>query len=164
VAGTLVAYATDDGSTREVAEALAKALREAGLQADVRPARAPGDLTAYYVVVLGAPLYRGRWHRDALGFLKCHCERLANRDVAIFALGPCTPACEDGRLRCRAQLDSALRQLAWLSPVSIALFCSADLRAPKGAHRERCDRDAVWAWAESLAGQDDYARRGGLLS
>jgi menaquinone-dependent protoporphyrinogen oxidase len=151
VAGTLVAYATNDGSTREVAEALAEALREAGLQTDVRPARAPCDLAAYDTVVLGAPLYRGLWHGDALGFLKRHCERLANRDVAIFALRQCTPVCEGGCPRCRAQLAAGLHQVTWLNPVSVALFGGVDGAMRRGEHRYQCDRGAVRAWAASLA-------------
>ena len=123
---TLVAYATKHGSTREVAQALANVLRERDLEVVVETARDARDLGPYDVVVLGASLYRGRWHRDAAGFLKRHCEALANRDVAIFALGPRTDACDGGWPRCREQLESALNKAAWLSPVSVALFGGAD--------------------------------------
>ena len=151
MSGALVAYATKHGSTREVAEALAAALREEGLRADVQAARAARDLAPYDVVILGAPLYRGRWHRDALGFLKRHCEALANRDVAIFALGPRTPVCEGGWPRCRVQLDAALHKMAWLKPFSVALFGGVDPPTRRSERRDQRDWDVIRDWATSLA-------------
>lgn len=148
---TLIAYATKHGSTREVAQALADALREKNLEVAVEAARTVRDLGPYDTVVLGAPLYRGRWHRDAAGFLKRHCEALANRDVAIFALGPRTPTCDGGWPRCRAQLEDALHKPAWLSPVSVALFGGVDPPTRKADRRDQRDWDAIRAWAMGIA-------------
>lgn len=150
MARILVAYAAKHGSTKEVAEALTAALCEAGLQADVQAVSSALDLSPYDVVVLGGPLHRGRWHRDALGFLKRNCEALANRDVAIFALGPRKPLREGGRPRCRAQLDAALREVAWLRPVRVALFGGVDPPTRKGERRDQRDWDAVRDWAASV--------------
>jgi menaquinone-dependent protoporphyrinogen oxidase len=83
----LVAYATRYGSTQEVAEAVAATLREGGLEVDLQPMREVGTLTGYSAVVLGAPLYMFRWHKDALRFLSRHRQALAGRPVAVFALG-----------------------------------------------------------------------------
>ena len=146
--GALIAFATEQGLTREIAEALAEALREEGLQADVAAAHAACDLAPYDVVILGAPLYRGRWHRDALDFLKCHCESLANRDVAIFALNAPTFACEGGWLDCREQLAGALSQSPWLDPISVALFDGVDRRMHNGDQR---DWDEARSWAVNIA-------------
>ena len=60
-----VAYATRYGSTQEVAEAVAGTLREGGLEVSIRPMRGVRTLDGYGAVVLGAPLYMGRWHKDA---------------------------------------------------------------------------------------------------
>ena len=66
----LIAYASKHGSTREVADVIAAELEPSGLEVEVRPARAVEDPGAYDAVVLGAPLYMGRWHGDALSFLE----------------------------------------------------------------------------------------------
>ncbi len=84
----LVAYATKYGSTQEVAEAVAATLRERGLEVDIQPMRKVRTLDGYSAVVLGAPLYMFRWHRDARHFLSRHRKALMERPVAIFALGP----------------------------------------------------------------------------
>ena len=84
----LVAYATRSGSTREVAEQIAETLRSSGMEVSVQPARQVRTLEGTSAVVLGAPLYLGRWLKDARRFLKRHRDSLANRQVAIFALGP----------------------------------------------------------------------------
>lgn len=59
----LVAYATKSGSTARIAEIIAEALREQGLQAEVRPAREVLKPAGYDAVVLGGALYAGRWHK-----------------------------------------------------------------------------------------------------
>src|ERR1700751_859802 len=84
----LVAYATTHGSTREVAEAVAGTLRDAGLTVDLAAAADVPDLGPYQAVVLGAALYMGRVHRDGRAFLKDHAWALAERPFAVFAMGP----------------------------------------------------------------------------
>jgi len=84
----LVGYVSRYGSTREVAEAVASTLRESGLAVDMQPLREVGSLAEYSAVVLGAPLFMFRWHKDALSFLARHHKALMERPVAVFALGP----------------------------------------------------------------------------
>lgn len=91
----LVAYATRYGSTQEVAEAVAAMLRERDLDARAQPMREVRGLDGYRAVVLGAPLYIGRLHKDMPRFLSRHRDALTARPVAIFALGP-TDADEAG--------------------------------------------------------------------
>jgi menaquinone-dependent protoporphyrinogen oxidase len=78
----LVIYATRYGSTREVAEQVAATLRDSGFEASLQPARQVRTLDGYRAVVLGAPLYMFRWHRDAKRFLRRHRQALAGRPVA----------------------------------------------------------------------------------
>lgn len=118
----IIVYATKHGSTQGVAGAVADALRERGAQVTLRPARAVREPVAGYgLVVLGAALYSGRWHRDAHRFLKRHRRELAGVPVAVFGMGPRSDT-EDAWQRSRAQLDRALGKHRWLSPAAVTGF------------------------------------------
>jgi menaquinone-dependent protoporphyrinogen oxidase len=158
----LVAYATRYGSTQEVAEAVAAALRECGLAVDIQPARQVRTLAGYSAVVLGAPLLMFRWHKDALRFLRRHRQALAERPVAVFALGPTHDPHDDKEWQdSGAQLDKELAKFPWLTPVALQMFGGkfdpAKLRFPLNllAGQEPVsdlrDWTAIRAWASDLA-------------
>jgi menaquinone-dependent protoporphyrinogen oxidase len=122
-ASILVTYATRYGSTQQVAEAIAAALRKRGLEVALQPAREVQTLVGTRAVVIGAPLYFGALHKDAQRFLTQHQERLASLPVALFALGPTTyPRKEEEWQAVRDQLDQQLGKVAWLAPVAVELF------------------------------------------
>jgi menaquinone-dependent protoporphyrinogen oxidase len=114
----LVAHGSKKGSTEEVAAFIGKRLREQGLAAYVRRAAEVEDLAFYDGVVLGGSLYFGRWHQDARALLSRFRTALADRPLAIFALGPKT-AEEHDLAASRAQLDRALRDV---EPATLAVF------------------------------------------
>jgi menaquinone-dependent protoporphyrinogen oxidase len=120
-ASILVAYATRSGSTREVAQAIAKTLNEAGLEVDMKPARTVESLEGYSAAVLGAPLYLFRWHKEALAFLERHRSALTERPVAVFALGPFHDEEREWQ-EVRAQLDKQLAKSPWFAPVAVQVF------------------------------------------
>lgn len=146
----LVAYASRHGSTREVAEAVATVATANGHDVVLVPARAVGEpLTGWDVVILGGPIYSGRWHRDAHRFLKRHRDELSGIQVAVFGMGPRRDH-EDAWQSSSAQLDRALGRRPWLVPVSAALFGGAD---PPGRARPRRDlRDwtAIGDWTRKV--------------
>ncbi len=155
-----MAYATRYGSTQQVAEAVAATLRESGLEVDIQPMRQVRTLAGYRAVVLGAPLFMFRWHKDARRFLSRHRKALAERPVAIFALGP-THDDEKERQDSRAQLDKELAKFPWLTPVALEMFGGkydpAKLRFPvnllagKEPASDLRDWTAIRAWASNLA-------------
>ena len=119
----LVGYATRYGSTQEVAETVAVTLRECGLGVDIQPVREVRTLARYSGVVLGAPLFMFRWHKDALRFLSQHRKALTERPVAVFALGPIQdPHNEKEWQDSRSQLDKELAQFPWFTPVALEVF------------------------------------------
>ena len=159
---TLVAYATKYGSTQEVAEAVADTLRESGLTVDLQPMREVRALEGYRALVLGAALYMFRWHKDARRFLSRNRKTLAQRPVAVFALGPVhEPYDEQEWQNSQAQLDKELAKFSWLEPVEVKLFGGefdpAKLSFPinKLAGSEPPsdirDWDAIRVWARGLA-------------
>jgi menaquinone-dependent protoporphyrinogen oxidase len=148
VTDVLMAYATRHGSTKQVAEAVTAAMREAGARVTALPARQVREPVAGFgLVVLGAPLYSGRWHRDAHRFLKRHRRELAAANVAVFGMGPRTDTAEAWG-RSRAQLDRALAKRAWLVPVAVTIFGGVD---PPGRgdepKRDLRNWQAIHAWA-----------------
>ncbi len=147
----LVLYATKHGSTEQVAEAVAIAARASGADVDVMPVgsvRQP--LVGWDLVVLGAPLYFGRWHRDAHRFLRRHRAELASVPVAVFGMGPRHDD-EEAWQRSRAQLDRALAKRAWLVPVAVAVFGGVD---PAGRNavgrRDLRDWTEIGNWARKV--------------
>ena len=158
----LVGYATRYGSTQEVAEAVATTLRECGLAVDIQPMRKVRTLAGYSAVVLGAPLFMFRWHKDARRFLSRHRKALTERPVAVFALGPThDPYDEEEWQDSRAQRDKALAKFPWLTPVALEMFGGkydpAKLGFPiklfVGKERASDLRDwtAIRVWASNLA-------------
>lgn len=117
----LVTYASRSGSTREVAEAVAATLREHKLAVDIQPMKAVSGLDGYRAVVLGAPLFMGRWHQDARRFLSRHQDALEERPVAVFALGPMHNDEKEWQ-GVRGQLDRALTKVPRLKPIAIEVF------------------------------------------
>jgi menaquinone-dependent protoporphyrinogen oxidase len=152
----LVAYATERGSTKEVAEAIAEQLTADGLAIDVRAAEAVDDLAPYGAVVLGTALYMGRIHRDARAFLAAHRASLGSVPFAVFGLGPRTLA-EDDVAGSRRQLEKSVAKVGGLSPFATAVFGGvidpAKLRFPFSRFEASDARDweAIAAWTSRIA-------------
>ena len=149
--GVLVVYATRNGSTREVAEAVAAALRDEQVDVTVSPAsavKAPVD--DHDLVVVGGAIYSGRWHHDAHRFLKRHRKELVTTPVAVFGMGPRADE-DEAWTRARAQLDRGLGRHGWLAPVAVTVFGGVD--PPRRADRPRRDIrdwDRIREWAVGL--------------
>ena len=165
----LVGYATRSGSTQEVAEAIAATLREGGLAVVCQPIRELRTLEGYDAIVLGAPLYMFRWHKDAKNFLSCHRQALLARPAAVFALGPFHEDAKEFQ-DARGQLDKELLKFPWFAPVAIEIFGGkfdpATLRFPMNLipalkqmpASDIRDWPAIRAWAHGLAAQLQVAR------
>lgn len=158
----LVGYATRYGSTQEVAEAIAATLREGGLVVGCEPMKNVRTLEGYGGIVLGAPLYMFRWHKDAKSFLSRHRQALTQRPVAVFALGPFQDVPKDWQ-DVRANFDKQLAEFPWFAPVALEIFGGkfdpAKLDFPyslvpglkKMPVSDIRDWTAIRAWANGLA-------------
>ena len=151
----LIAYGSKRGSTREVAEALAKKLAEGEREVELRRAADVDDLTPYDGVILGGSLYFGRLHRDVVRFLAKHRRTLSGLPVAVFALGPTTVEPND-LAASRAQLDKALKKAPGVAR-SVAIFGGVidPTKLPFPLSRmspsDARDWDAIDAWADEIA-------------
>ena len=141
----LVGYGSKRGSTREVAESIAAALREQGFEVDFGDAGDFKKPVGYLGVVIGGALYGGRWHSHARRLLKRLRRMAYPGGIAVFALGPR----RDEPLafeRSRNQLRRELEKQKGIEPVAFAIFGGAD--AKKGIDIR--DWDAIGAWAEEV--------------
>jgi menaquinone-dependent protoporphyrinogen oxidase len=148
----LVAFATKNGSAEEVAAAIAGSLRDSGCDVDLRRARdVTKPVAGWDLVVLGAPIYSGRWHRDAHRFLKRHRNEFGRVPVAVFGMGP-RSGDEGGWQRSRDQMNRALAKHGWLTAAAIAVFGGVD---PPKRHvtnrRDLRDWNAIREWAYTMA-------------
>jgi menaquinone-dependent protoporphyrinogen oxidase len=145
----LVAFATKAGSTEQVAAAIADALRKSGNIVDLRRARDVREpVSRWGCIVLGAPSYSGRWHRDAHRFIRRHRGELERVPVAVFGMGPRSPE-QEAWQRSRSQLDRALAKRSWLTPVAEVVFGGADPpKRRQAARRDLRGWAAIekWAW------------------
>lgn len=87
-ARVLVAYATKLGSNREIAEAMAQVLRDAGHHSTALAARDVASLDDWDAVILGSAIYAAHWQKDARLFAARFREDLAVRPLWLFSSGP----------------------------------------------------------------------------
>lgn len=82
----LIAYATRNGSTAEIAEAIGKELKAAGHSVDVKEMKSITSVGGYTAIVVGAPMYMGKLI-EAKKFMDRYRENFRDLPVAAFAVG-----------------------------------------------------------------------------
>lgn len=155
----LVTAASRHGSTREIADAIAKGLEARGLDAHC-VAIEDAALDGHDAVILGSAVYTGHWLEPARRFAEDNAAALAERPVWLFSSGPLGPpehlvpegdpvdvAALMATTRARGHRIFAGR----LSKKGLSFGEKAmvmAVRAPEGDCR---DWDAIDAWAGELA-------------
>lgn len=165
----LITYATRTGSTVGVAEAIAKSLREQGVQVDVTPMQEVTDMSNYHAVVVGSAVQDRQWLPEAVEFVRTHRGVLNQMPTAMFTLCM-TLAMRDGEKYRSDVLGWLVPVRSLVQPVSAGLFAGVlDIsKIPsfgdrlkfrlsvafgvwsEGDHR---DWDAIRVWAEQLPAQ-----------
>lgn len=165
----LVAYATRGGSTAEVAEAIGAVLREERFPAEVAPVVDLKSLPEATELILGAPLYVGRFPKEFHAFMTQNRERLEQIRPWCFVLGPTRSRPEDFTASHR-QAEKQLGRYGWLHPADLEVFggrwsksalpfpFSLALRIPghpldKIPAEDVRDWAAIRAWARGIARQ-----------
>lgn len=80
----LVAYASEFGTTGEIAEPIASALCGAGATVDTRQIRNVEDLSGYSAVVIGGAIQYDNWMSEARDFVTRNEDALSRMPVAYF--------------------------------------------------------------------------------
>lgn len=161
----LVTYASRNGSTAGVAEAIGKTLAEYGVPVDVMPMQEVKDLAPYRAVVAGSAIQAAQWLPEAMRFVQSHRAELARKPFAAFLVCMTLAMRKGNYLQQVATWLDPVRAL--VQPVSEGLFAGAlDIKKIpsfgdrlkfrmsvamgvwlEGDHR---DWNAIHAWAEGL--------------
>jgi menaquinone-dependent protoporphyrinogen oxidase len=119
----LIAYASQCGSTGEIAETIGQVLCEMGAAVDVRPVQSVNDISPYQAVVVGSAIQRSQWLPQAVEFVRMHQDALSQIPVAYFLA--CLAIIEDtesARRSATAFLDPVRQQVPRVQPVDVGLF------------------------------------------
>ena len=83
----LIGYASRFGSTRDIANRIADAVRKDGSDVDVRSVDEISDFDHYDAVVFGSGVYDGSWTAEATELMRRHAAVLARKPVWLFSVG-----------------------------------------------------------------------------
>jgi len=84
----LVAVASKQGATKEIAVRIGDILARSGLDVVVQPVEAVADLDRYDAVILGSAVRIGHWIEPGRRFVREHAVALAARPTWLFSSGP----------------------------------------------------------------------------
>ncbi|MFI6559489.1 flavodoxin domain-containing protein [Streptomyces sp. NPDC050534] len=159
-ANVLVAYGTTNGSTAQIAEAVAEVMSKAGLAAEALPARSVDDVTRYDAVVVGGGLYAGRWHKDARRFVRRNRRALAGRPLWFFSSGPLDASASEKDIPPVAGVRRAMNRLDVREHVTFggclqegAKGRIAKMIVRNGKGGDYRDFPAIETWAARVAGE-----------
>jgi menaquinone-dependent protoporphyrinogen oxidase len=156
----LIAYATRNGSTAEIARIIGKELAAAGVAVDVAEIKTISALADYTAVVIGGPLYMGSVDGAVKKFVGKNREQLQRLPVAAFAVGLAPKNPDPGAVG--MAMDALKKSIDPVTPVSSVLFAGKldpakvnfvmrkfleMAKIPSGDFR---DWDAIAAWAQKL--------------
>jgi menaquinone-dependent protoporphyrinogen oxidase len=168
----LVAYATDHGSTRGVADRIADRLRQHGVDAETRAAEDVLEISEYEAVVLGSAIHGGKWLPPARQFADRNAAPLRERPAWLFSVSTLGdeesmfPSRVADRLRAMRKETpevAGLRRL--LHPQEHRNFAGAVarshwpatgrafFRATGGRYGDHRNWSAIDAWADRIAAQ-----------
>ena len=116
----LVAYATRNGSTAEIAQVIGRELVAAGHVVDVTEIKKVSTLAGYAAIVIGGPLYMGSIDSAVGKFMVNNREQLLKMPVAAFVVGLAPKNPDPGAVE--VAMAALRKSLGPVTPVSSVLF------------------------------------------
>ena len=155
----LVLAATRHGSTKEIAEAIGRTLREEGLSVQVDIPGAVADVAQFEAAVIGSAVYIGHWLEPARTFVHENGPALRSRPTWLFSSGPIGDpprpnADEAVRVDDLVEASGAREHRLFAGRIDkhqLGFAERAVLHAVGGKDGDYRDWDAITAWAREIA-------------
>ena len=161
----LVTAASKHGSTRELAETIARVLEEHGLSAELVDMDEVDDLSGYDAYVVGSGIYLGNWLKEARRFIDAHAPELAQRPTWLFASGSIVgepPVADDpnalraGLVERLVETTNAREHKLFAGKLDLSKLGLLEKAAVRGAHASEGDYrdwDDATRWATEIAAE-----------
>lgn len=167
-----IGHASAHGSTRRIAERIARCLETDGHRTVLRSLERTTDLPDCDAAVLGSAVHGGRWLPEAVGFVRRNADALARRPLWLFDVSlvgerssafPAPVARGLRRLKTRSATEVPDALSAAVTPVGRHDFAGAVapvhwpatgrlvFRLMGGRYGEHTDWDEVDGWAAAIA-------------
>ena len=163
----LIAYASESGSTAEVAEAIGNALCEEGYAVETKWIKNVKDINNYDAVIIGSAIIYENWMPEAREFVKSNQDILKDMPVAYFITCMALSSKEEAAMQQAIEYSDKLCDLVpQVKPVSVGRFAGvldyskisflkrmltkaamAINNVEEGDYR---DWDAIRSWAKSI--------------
>ena len=122
----LVAYASKYGSTGGVADAIGKELCSKDVAVDVVLIKNANNISSYQGVIIGSPIYMGKWMSEAVDFIKKNKDTLCKVPIAYFLVCmTLSQPTEKKRAEVLSYMDPILKAVPEIKPVGIGTFAGA---------------------------------------
>jgi menaquinone-dependent protoporphyrinogen oxidase len=156
-----VITASKHESTREVGEAIANRLRQHGQEVIATDAEAVDELPAGDPVVLGSPIYMGRWMKASRALAGRLAEEPPGRPLWMFTIGPLGDPPQPENAKPEAEIEAIAERRAREHRVFTGKLDRSVLnrrerlvtRAVKVPDGDFRDWPAIEAWADDIAGE-----------
>ena len=158
---TLVIVASRHGGTREIGEVIAATLVDRGVPCEVRSPeeiRGAGDLEGHDAVIIGSPIYTGRWLPEARELIDKIGPALGAQDVWLFSSGladaPSKASNRPAETLERMRETGAVGHKHFPGRLDLSVLNFAEraiIVAARGKQGDRRDMAAVQMWAEEIA-------------
>jgi menaquinone-dependent protoporphyrinogen oxidase len=163
----LIAYASDCGTTGEVAVAIGDALCEDGNTVETLWIKNVKDINNYDAVIIGSAILYEKWMPEAREFVKNNQDTLNNMPVAYFITCMALSSKEDAAMQQAIEYADKISDLEpQFKPVCVGNFAGALeysklsffkrmlTKAAMGSHKVKegdyRDWDAIRSWAKSI--------------
>lgn len=157
----LVIVASRHGGTREIGEVVARTLAAEGVPCEVRgpeQVRAGADLDGFDAVIIGSPIYTGRWLPEARQLVEDLNGPLRERQVWLFSSGladaPAKASNRPAETQERVRSVDALGHMHFPGRLDLSVLNFAEraiIAAARGKQGDRRDMLAVKKWAQNIA-------------